>query len=166
VSANKKTVFSVLIAAPPQTVWDRLTTPGVVQPFYFNSILEADLRPGGDLSYLSTNRKVTFIKGQILEVTAPSRLVHTFRFNDLSDEPSTVTFELTPEADGTRLTVTHEGSEATAKTFGRVERGWRSILTNLQVWMETGKLPFKSRVQNVVMGLMLPFMPKNKSGPK
>lgn len=155
-------LFSIHIEAPIERVWETLTQTATRQPFYFDSVLEAELRPGGPLRYCTPNRKRTFIIGEILEVEAPNRLVHSFRFSDLSDPPTKVTMTLAQEAGGTRVTVTHEGLAGAPKTRKRVARGWPHILGNLDSWLVRGKLPFKTRFGYAIMKLMMPLMPKPK----
>jgi len=153
-------VFSVHIKASQQVVWNEITNVDSIQKFYFNSRLKGQLAPGGAVRYESPDGRHVFIMGEVLENKPPSRLVHTFRFADLPDEPTRVTFDLEPAADGVKLTVTHDRFPGETKTSRRVSSGWPSILNNLKSMLERGRLPFGARVQYALMRLAMPFMPK------
>ena len=151
-------IWSEHIAAPPERVWSALTHSGV-QPFYFNSLFEADLAPGGALRYSTPDRKRIFIEGRVLEIVPGSRLVHEFRFVDLAEPPQKVVFEIEEAQHGTRVTIRHDGLDDAPLHRSRVKRGWSHILRNLKTWLEQGRLPLATRVQYAVMKLLLPLMP-------
>ena len=157
-----KSVWSIDIAAPRERVWRALTTPGVVQPFYFGSRFEADLRPGGGVRYTTPKGERTFIEGRVIEVESDRRFVHEFRFLDLQEPAQRVTFDLEDVGGGTRMTIRHEGLEAAPKHAKRVTPGWDHILSNLKAWLERGKLPLASRLQHAAMGALAPLMPQPK----
>lgn len=163
-SAGRKAItmsrsWSEHINAPPQRVWSALTMPGAVQPFYFNSLFEANLTPGGALQYSTPDKKRIFIKGSVLEIVPGSKLVHEFRFADLAEPPQTVVFEIEEMPRGTRVTICHDGLDAAPRHRSRVTRGWSHILRNLKAWLEQGRLPAATRVQYAVLKLLLPLMP-------
>jgi len=151
--------FSIDIRATPAEVWQQLTQTEVRQAFYFNSRLVSDLRPGSPIRYESDNGKTVFIVGRIVSVDPPRRLVHTFRFSDLDDDETTVTIEVIPTDSGVRVDIAHDGLEHAPRTAKRVQRGWPHILGNLQTYVRTGRLPFRSRVAYGVMGFLQPLMP-------
>jgi uncharacterized protein YndB with AHSA1/START domain len=158
-----KTVWSIDIEAPPERVWEELTRTGKVLRFYFDSVLEGDLRPGGKLRYVTPDRKRTFIVGDVVELTAPTRFVHTFKFTDLAEPAQKVSFDLEPVEKGTRLTVRHEGLGGAPKHGRRVDAGWTKILGDLKRWTESGRVSLGTRLRNSLMKLMLPFMPKESA---
>lgn len=154
--------FAVRVRAPLQEVWNALTRTDGVQPFYFNSVLETDLRPGSRMRYLSPDREHVFIEGEVVEVESPHRFVHEFSFSDLKDEKTRVTFLLSGGENETEFAIVHEGFSGETKTYKRSAKGWPLIQKNLKSYLERGKLPFKSRVQHGVMKLFLPLMPRAK----
>jgi uncharacterized protein YndB with AHSA1/START domain len=154
-----KKLWSIDINAPREEVWKALTTPGIIQPFYFNSLLDAEIRPGGPMNYRTPDGKRVLITGRVLEVEANSKLVHEFRFADLPEPSQTVAFELNDIAEGTRVTIRHDGLAAAPKHSSRVSNGWNRILKNLKQWMETGSLPLSARIQHGAMHLFLKAMP-------
>ena len=147
------------IAVPRERVWAALTSPGVVQPFYFNSLFQADLTPGGALHYSTPDGKRTFINGRVLYILTGCKLVHEFKFADLSEPAQTVTFELEETAHGTRVTIRHEGLDDAPKHRARVKKGWTRILANLKTWLEQGRLPLRTRLEYAAMTLVIPLMP-------
>lgn len=155
-------LWSVVIAAPRERVWSALTQIGRPLPFLFGTVLETELRPGAPLRYCTANGKRTFIDGTVVEVSAPHRLVHTFRFTDLDEPPGTVTFTLEEESTGTRLTVTHEGLGP--KHRKRVTPGWTKILTWLRSWIERGRLSLPTRLLALVMKALTPLLPNAHRG--
>jgi uncharacterized protein YndB with AHSA1/START domain len=152
-------VWSELIGAPRERVWSALTASGVVQPFYFNSLFEADLAPGGALRYSTPDGKRIFIQGRVLEIVPGFKLVHEFRFFDLAEPPQTVSLELEETSHGTRVTIRHDGLDEAPLHRSRAKRGWSHILRNLKAWLEQGRLPLTTRMQYAVMKLLIPFMP-------
>lgn len=154
-----RTVWSIDIDAPPQRVWEELTRTGEVLRFYFDSVLEGELRPGGKMRYVSPGGKHTFIEGEVVEFDAPRRFVHTFKFTDLAEPPQTVSFDLEPDGKGTRLTVRHEGLERAPRHGRRVDAGWTRILGDLGSWTRTGRVSASTRARNSLMKLLLPFLP-------
>lgn len=157
-------VISIHIAVPVQRVWDEITKIGKVQRALYNTVLEAELRPGARLRYYSPNRKRVFIVGEVVEVDAPRKFSHTYRLLLNGVEPATlVTWELTEEGTGTRVTIRHSGWTSAHKAPEKVASGWREILGLLKADLETGNLPLKARIMYAIMGRLLFLMPKTTS---
>jgi uncharacterized protein YndB with AHSA1/START domain len=141
--------FSKEIPKPIDEVWAAITAPR--QPWYFDSAFAAELARDGEFRYENADGSVRYITGTVEEVVPPTRLVQRFRFTDLPDEPTRVTWLLTPAGDGTNVTIVHE-FPAQTKTFRRTKRGWPFLLNNLHAFLTTGRLPVGARVQNMVIG--------------
>jgi uncharacterized protein YndB with AHSA1/START domain len=139
-------------------VWDALTRRDAVQPFYFGSVLRGDLRAGQPFEYQSTNGKISFIMGEVLEVEPPQVFAHTLRFTDLAEAPTRVTFRLEDAQGGTTVTVTHEQLHGAPRTRKRVTRGWPAILRGLAAVIERGRLPVGLRLQYGLMNLIMPLV--------
>lgn len=155
---------SVFIEASQEAAWNALTQTSGPQPFYFDSVLTSGMRPGEPLEYRSPSGNATYIMGKVEEVSPPNRWVHAFRFTDLNEPFTRVTFAFKPQGKGTVVTVIHEELEKAPKTAKRVSTGWKRILGNLKTYLESGKLPFTTRLQYRLMNAILPLMMKKGAG--
>lgn len=155
-------VQAIDIDAPVERVWAEITRLGQVSDIMFHTVLETDFQPGSPLRYYSPDRKRIWIVGEIVEVSPPTRLVHTYRFTDITDETETlVTWDLQEREGGVRVTVSHSRFTDQAKTHKKVSGGWNQILGLLKTVVETGKVPGKFRVMYTLMDWMQFVMPKS-----
>ncbi|HUF11513.1 MAG TPA: SRPBCC domain-containing protein [Longimicrobiales bacterium] len=153
-------VASIHIAVPVERVWAEITKTGRVQSALYNTVLETELKPGARLRYYSPNRKRVFIVGEVVEVEPPRRFSHTYWFTMWKGGgPTLVTWELTPEADGCRVQVTHSGWTTAHEAAEKTGAGWREILGLLKQELETGTLPLKTRAMYTMMNWFLFAMP-------
>lgn len=141
-----KFVYATYIIAPPEKVWEALTTPEFTRQYWFETDIESDWKVGS---------KVIFRKGSeiwhddtILRSEPPRVLSYTFRplmkEEFRSEQPSRVLFEIEPVVckdgrKGSRLTVTHDEFPAGSKVFPRVSEGWPELLSSLKSLLETGQ---------------------------
>lgn len=150
-------VYTVEINAPIRRVWDEITKVGPVQRHMFDCVMPADMKPGGKYRWETPGGKHVIIKGEIVEVTPPTRFVHTFRWVELTEETSRVTWVLEEQAGRTRVTVTHDRLAAAPKTAKRVAGGWGMILKNLKAVVENGNLPVPMRLMFGIMKVVNAF---------
>jgi uncharacterized protein YndB with AHSA1/START domain len=104
---------------------------------WFVKKAEVDLRPGGAIRLEWAPDAVEI--GKILVLEPPHRLSYTWEA--LEPSPTTITFELTAENDGTRLRLIHTGigeGEDWDTYYTSVNSGWSVHLKNLTAWLETG----------------------------
>lgn len=153
-------VLSIDIDVPRQRVWDEITKTGRIQRAMMNTLLESELIPGAKLRYYSPDRKRVFVVGEVLEVTPPKRLKHTYMFTSRTEVPTLVTWELEEIPNGCRVTLTHGGFTDQAKTHKDVVGGWRMILDAMKAELETGRLGLKTRLMYGLMGAMMFLQPK------
>jgi uncharacterized protein YndB with AHSA1/START domain len=82
------------------------------------------------------------LKGEVLEINPPHRLVHTFipAYGDSEDRdpPSRVTWEIEPLGEACRLTLTHEHYAGETETYKGTLTGWNPVLSGLKTLLETG----------------------------
>lgn len=153
-------VVSTFIGVPVERVWSEITKTGRVQRALYNTVLETELKPGARLRYYSPDRKRVFIVGEVVDVEPPRRFSHTYWFTMWKGGgPTLVTWELEPEADGTRVTITHSGWTAAHEATEKTGAGWREILGLLKQELETGTIPLKTRIMYRVMGWFMFMMP-------
>ena len=152
-------VVSVHINVPRQKAWDEITKRGLVQRPLYNTVLDAELRPGGRLRYYSPDRKRVFIVGEVVEVDPPRKFSHTYMFTTRVEPMTLVTWDLVEEANGTRVTITHSGYTTAHKAPEKVAAGWTEILGLLKQELETGDIPAKTKILYKVMNWFLFLMP-------
>jgi uncharacterized protein YndB with AHSA1/START domain len=154
-------VFSVEIAAPPERVWTEITRTGSRCRPMFGTMLVSGLARGAPIRWRSVNGKFTFVAGEIVEIERPRRLVHTFVFPNLPDAPTLVTWELSPTASGTRVTVTHARFEGETKTWKAVYGSWPKILGLFKQVIEKGDVDAGTKIMHALMGAMSFVLPKS-----
>src|SRR5579884_4311554 len=94
----------LFIKASPERVFRALTTKEELEGWFLVQA-EVDLRPGGAINFAWT--RGTLEVGKILVLEPPHRLSYTWE--TFGPGPTTITFELTAENDGTHLHLTHTG---------------------------------------------------------
>ena len=152
---EERQVHTIEIKAPISDVWAEITKLKHVQKPMFNTVLETDFKPGSRMLYRSEDGKRVFILGEIHECLPPKRLVHTFRFTNLPETPTLVEWTLEEKSGATRVTVVHSKFVDQRKTADSVRTSWVTILGNIKSVVETGNVPFKTRMLH---GMMQKFM--------
>jgi uncharacterized protein YndB with AHSA1/START domain len=126
----------LFLKASPQRVFQALTTKEDLERWFLVKA-EVDLRPGGAIRFAWAPD--VFEVGKILVCEPPYRLSYTWE--TFGPGPTTITFELTAENDGTRLRLTHTGigeGEDWDTYYTSVNGGWSAHLKDLTSWIETG----------------------------
>ncbi len=155
-------VLSIEIHVPVQRVWNEITKTGSIQRPLYNCVLETELTPGSRLRYYSPNKKRVFVVGKVVEVDPPRKFSHTYHFVQNGNEPATlVTWELTEIPGGCRVTLTHSGFTSVHKRVDNQRAGWQEILGLLKSELESGQIPFKTRLMYGVMGFTMWMLPKS-----
>ena len=129
----------MFIKASPQRVFQALTTKEDLERWFLVKA-EVDVRPGGAIRFEWGQDMVE--EGKILVCEPPHRLSYTWE--TFGPGPTTITFELTEENDGTRLHLTHTGigeGEDWDNYYTSVNGGWIAHLADLTSWLETGTCP-------------------------
>jgi uncharacterized protein YndB with AHSA1/START domain len=126
------------IAAPPETVFDAWLDAGAVGQWLFATPsgvmekVEIDPRVGG--KFLIAERRGEALAehfGEYLEIDRPNRLVFTFAA--VRDQGfTTVTVIITPDAGGSRITLTHEMDPQWSDYEAQTRQGWTMILEGLE----------------------------------
>jgi uncharacterized protein YndB with AHSA1/START domain len=130
-----------VILATPDRVWQALTDPELIRQYLFGTHVVTDWHPGSAIVYRGEWQGEAYEdKGVILEVEPEKRLVSTYwsALSGLPDEPAyykTVTYELTVEGDGTRVSVTQDNN-ATPEEAEHSSQNWRSVLQGMKDLLE------------------------------
>jgi uncharacterized protein YndB with AHSA1/START domain len=139
----------ISIAAPVDRVWAVLTEPEHVGAWFGQgSPAEVDLRPGGTM--VLDHGQYGVFPTRIEKVDPPHYLAYRWA-SAYPGEPATETnstlveFTLTPDGDGTRLTLSESGFATLSIPPERVPTagyeshsgGWTEVLGNLRTYAET-----------------------------
>jgi uncharacterized protein YndB with AHSA1/START domain len=153
-------VLSIEIKAPIQRVWQEITKTGAIQRALNNTVLESTMTPGAKLRFYSPSKKRVFVVGEIVEVAAPRRFSHTWKFTMSPDAPTLVTWELAEVSGGCRVTLTHSRWTDAAKMYKSVGTTWREILRLLKLDLETGDIDLKAKLMYGMFGAFEFMLPK------
>jgi uncharacterized protein YndB with AHSA1/START domain len=132
---------SATINAPASKVWDALTKPDQIKQYLFGTQVTTDWKVGSPITYKGEWKgKAYEDKGKVLEIEPRKRLVSTFwsALAGLPDAPEnykTVGYELVPEGDRTKLTITQDNN-ASQDEAKEAEQNWRMVLDGIKKLVE------------------------------
>jgi uncharacterized protein YndB with AHSA1/START domain/DNA-binding transcriptional ArsR family regulator len=140
-SAKHSHVMQIFIRTTPERLWQALTDGNLSQQYYFGTRVESTWQQGASYRYVQGDG-ASMIEGQVLEATPPHKLVTTFvplweGANRI--EEAIVTFEIVPEGNLCKLTVTHDNVHAGVPVAAGFVEGWSRILSGLKTLLETGE---------------------------
>jgi uncharacterized protein YndB with AHSA1/START domain len=142
---TRRIVEEIEIVAPPARVFAALTDPVQLLAWWgdrrtFPSMhWELDARVGGQwLSRWRGPDGATFaLGGEILAIDPPRVLAYSWWDERYPGLPhTTVRYELTATATGTRVTLTHDGFDANRADFDDYNGGWSSVMRSLRAHAE------------------------------
>jgi uncharacterized protein YndB with AHSA1/START domain len=132
---------SAAINAPAGRVWEALTTPEIIKQYFFGTDVETDWKEGSPIVYRGEWQGKTFEdKGRVVEFLPGRRLVttHWSPLSGVADSPEnyhTVTYELSPEGDATRLTIIQDNN-ASEDERRDSEKNWNMMLEGMKQLLE------------------------------
>ena len=134
-------VYVTYIRTTPDKIWDALTKPEFTRDYWFGITHESTWEAGAPWRMRFADGRVTD-SGKVLEVDRPRRLVLAWR-HELTPEmkaegDSRAVFEIEPNGDTVKLTVTHT-IENGPNFIKAVSGGWPQVLSSLKSLLETGK---------------------------
>lgn len=137
-------VYSVYVRATPEQLWAAITKPEFTKKYFYGSVIESTYKPGAKYCGFAAEGGEQYVDGEIIEATAPTKLVTTWRAmwaEALAAEPySRVTWEIEPAGDGvSKLTVVHDRLEEAPATAESVASGWSYVLSGMKTLLETGE---------------------------
>jgi uncharacterized protein YndB with AHSA1/START domain len=138
ITAQTTQVYSIVIKATPEQIWDAITKPEFTQQYFYGVRIE--LRDGRRFSVMGDSEW----DEEVLEADPPQRLVHEWNSAydpDLAaEESSRVSWEIEAQDGGvTKLTVVHDRLQGAPKTAESVAGGWMFVLSGLKTLLETGE---------------------------
>jgi len=157
-TATDTAVFRIYINAPIDKVWAHIVDPAFNGTYAYGAPAYYDLVPGGKFEVPSTPEMLAIgappvmCDGEVVEVDAPHRLVQKwaayFTPESIAEGARTVTWELEDENGVTKVTLTHDVTNAPAMRLfvtgageggaGGDGGGWFYILSDLKTVLETG----------------------------
>ncbi|MEV7285122.1 metalloregulator ArsR/SmtB family transcription factor [Streptomyces sp. NPDC093252] len=137
-------VYVTYIASTPEKVWDALTDADLTATYWGHSNVSPDWRPGSRWAHVRTDGSgVEDIVGTVVESDRPTRLITSWadpaKAERGDDAYSRVTFDIRPQGEIVRLTVTHEDLPDEGE-LADVSLGWPQVLSNLKTLLETGRV--------------------------
>ena len=139
--------YMTIIAAPPERVWEGLTTAEFTRQYWHGTDIRSSFTEGAPLEFIVEDGSAG-VTGRILKADRPRELVYTWSFASQPDEPeSRVSFRLERLDVGTRLTVTHDKLVAGSKSAEMIAVGWPHVICGLKTLLETGKAIDFSRAE-------------------
>ena len=128
---------SIIINAEPSMVWDALTNPEKIRQYLFGTNAISDWEVGSPITYEGVYQgKAYKDRGTILQ-SEPERIFQSTYWSSMSgteDKPenyATVTYELSKENNGTRLTLTQDNCK-TPEQKKHLEGNWAMVLEGLK----------------------------------
>jgi len=138
---------SITIDAPIERVWEALVDPQIVARYLHGTVLAADWRPGGVVTWSGEWQGQAYTdKGVVLRFEPP-HAVSTTHWSPMSgavDSPENyhhVTYELASHDGATTLTLTHGNSPTLADAESMVTNAWAPVLADLKREVEQARRP-------------------------
>jgi uncharacterized protein YndB with AHSA1/START domain len=127
---NLDVQFDELLPHPVDEVWDALTDAEAIADWL---MVPTGFRPLVGVRFKLKTQNLSedgWVHAEVVELDPPRRMVWAWTV-DSSPAPTTVTFELTPEAGGTRLRLSHVG-EIDPIIGGLLSEGWTGRIEALR----------------------------------
>ena len=132
-----------IINAPASRVWEALTKPELIKQYLFDTQVTTDWQVGSSITYKGLwEDKAYEDKGSIVEIEKDRLLVSTFwspmsGVPDMPEYYKTVTYELFPEGQGTRLVLTQDNNDSEEEANLSAEN-WKGVLGGIKKVVEDG----------------------------
>jgi uncharacterized protein YndB with AHSA1/START domain len=130
-------VEELTIEATPQRVWGALTRPEEIVQWW---AYEARVKPEvGSLGEFRFRPPAGVLKFKVAELDAGEKVHWISRQGPPHCAGTSVTWQLTPVQNGTRLVFTHDGFAQVDEVFEQTRGNWEYFLVSLKSYLETGK---------------------------
>jgi uncharacterized protein YndB with AHSA1/START domain len=135
-------VYVSYIASTPEKIFSALTDREATAKFWFGNAATSDWKVGSPIEFHREGKLI--LEGRILENDPPRRLSYSFHaMHDpqmAEERPSRVVFEIEPQKDQVKLTVTHDDFPENTKVFAGISNGWPLVLSSLKSYLETNRV--------------------------
>jgi uncharacterized protein YndB with AHSA1/START domain len=140
---NKYTAkATITINATTSKVWDALTKPDLIKQYLYGTEVTTDWQVGSPITYKGVwQGKAYEDKGIVLRREPGKVLVSTFWSSleglpDIPENYKTVGYELSPEGDKTRLTITQDNNDSPDEAK-HSEQNWQAVLDGIKQLLES-----------------------------
>ncbi|MTJ03495.1 MAG: polyketide cyclase [Sediminimonas qiaohouensis] len=136
-------VYVTYIRTTPDKVFEAITKPDLARRYWGHENISHDWRPGSSWQHVRTDEARTVdLVGEVIESDPPRRLVISWANESQKDDPdqySRVTFDIEPQGDMVKLTVTHDELQPDSGMLNGISKGWPLVLSSMKSFLETGK---------------------------
>lgn len=140
--ADSRFAYVTYIRTTPAKLWQALIDPEFTRQFWCDTWQDCEWKPGASWRIMIPDGRVAD-SGEVLEIEPERRLVLSWRneFRPALREEgySRMSYELEPQGDVVKLTITHEMDKPGSKLIEGVSSGWPMILASLKSLLETGE---------------------------
>jgi uncharacterized protein YndB with AHSA1/START domain len=135
-------VYVTYILSTPEKVFEAITKPEVARRYWGHENV-SDWKAGSEWRHIRADEKREVqLVGEVIEIMPPKRLVISWANESQRNDPtktSRVTFDVEPQGEMVRLTVSHDELEAGGGMEKGIRRGWPLVLSSLKSFLETGR---------------------------
>jgi len=135
-------VYVTYILSTPEKVFEAITRPEIARAYWGHENV-SDWKVGSQWRHIRADAKRDVqLEGRVIESAPPNRLVISWANESQKDDPSKtsrVTFDIEPQGEMVRLTVSHDELEAGGGMEKGIRRGWPLVLSSLKSFLETGR---------------------------
>ncbi len=141
---NKKLIVhaEIGINTSADKVWEALTKPELVKQYLFGTNMNTTWEVGSPITYSGEwEGKPYEDKGTVLEVIPGKKIVTTYWSSasgvaDLPENYKTVTYEIFPEGDSTKVVITQDNN-GTEESKAHSEQNWNMVLGGMKKLLES-----------------------------
>jgi len=132
-------VEELTIAVAPERVWGALTKPDEIGHWWTND-LNATPEVGSLAEFRFGEWGDFVIRFEVAELDQDKKVHWIHRLSPVAQWTGTsVTWQLTPVQNGTRLLFTHDGFSQVDEVYEQTRGNWEYFLASLKSYLETGK---------------------------
>lgn len=140
--AGSRFLYVIYIRTTAETLWQALIEPEHTRRYWCEVRQESEWTAGASWRTRAPDGRIADT-GEVLEIESHRRLVLSWRnelFPDARAEGySRLTYELEPQGDCVKMTLTHEMDRQGSKLIEATSGGWPAILSSLKSLLETGE---------------------------
>ena len=141
-AARSTFIYVTYIRTSAEKLWSALLKPEFTKQYWFGMHMASEWKAGAPWQLVFADGRIAD-GGEVLEIDPPRRLVvrwqNEWRPELKAEGPANCMFELEPDGEIVKLTITHTSPHPDSKLIVAVSGGWPRIVSNLKSLLETGK---------------------------